>query len=131
MSATITANRFISLIATALFGVFSSSFAALPAAADGFEPLKETVKFGDLDISRPKGAAVLYSRIRAAAEKVCSPLDRGDLSAKMHFNACINKAVADAVTAVNEPALLAIYIAKRHVGERSPLLIAAGTPEKR
>jgi UrcA family protein len=106
------ANRFISLIATALFGVLSSSF-ALRATADSLEPLKETVKFGDLDISHPKGAAVLYTRIRMAAEKVCSPYDRSGLSAKTILNACIDKAVVDAVATVNEPALLAIYRAKR------------------
>ena len=125
MNTMTTANRCLSLIATALFGVFSSSFAALPAAAaDSLEPLKETVKFGDLDISHPKGAAVLYGRIRAAAEKVCSPYDRGGgLSAKMHLNACINKAVAGAVTVVNEPALLAVYIAKS--GETLPPQLAS------
>jgi UrcA family protein len=115
-------NRLISLIATALFGVFSSSF-AVPATADSFEPLKETVKFGDLDISRPKGATVLYSRIRTAAEKVCSPYDRRGLSTKMHLNACIKKAVADAVTAVNAPALSAAHIAKR--GESLPPQLAS------
>lgn len=113
MNTMTTANRSRSLIAAALLGALSASLATLPAAADSFERLKETVKFGDLDISHPNGAAVLYGRIHTAAENVCSPYERsGSLSAKMHLNACINKAVADAVTAVNEPALLAVYIAK-------------------
>jgi UrcA family protein len=112
MNTMATANRFRSLIATALFGVLSSSLAALPAAADSFEPLQVTVMFGDLDVSHSQGAAVLYRRIFAAAEKVCSPYDGGGLSNKMQRDACVNKAIVDAVTAVNQPALLAVYSAK-------------------
>jgi UrcA family protein len=106
------ANRFRSLIATALFGLLSSSFAALPAAADSFEPLQVTVKFGDLDVSHPTGAAVLYSRIRAAAAIVCSPLEGNALPLNMRRNACVKKATLDAVAKVNQPALAAVYGAK-------------------
>lgn len=113
MNTMTTANRFLGSIAAALFGALSASLATLPAAAASFEPLKQTVKFGDLDISHPNGAAVLYGRIRTAAESVCSPFESsGGLSAQMQRNACINRAVADAVTAVNAPALLAVYIAR-------------------
>src|ERR1700680_4266646 len=87
MNTKTTANRLHSLIATALFGVFSSSFAALPAAADSVEPLKVTVKFGDLNISHPQGAAVLYFRIRAAAAIVCSPYEGSGHWATMQLNA--------------------------------------------
>ena len=118
-----TANRFHSLIATSLFCVLSSGLAALPAAADSFEPLKVTVKFGDLDISRPQGAAVLYLRIRAAAQNVCSSFDGSGLSAKMHLDACVKKAVADAVTTVDNPALFAVYSAK--TGKTLPARVAS------
>ena len=46
------------VIATALFGAFVFSFATLPAAADSFIGPMVTVKFGDLDVSHPQGAAV-------------------------------------------------------------------------
>jgi UrcA family protein len=118
-----TADRFHSLIAASLFCVLSSGLAALPAAADSFEPLKVTVKFGDLDISHPQGAAVLYLRIRAAAQDVCSPLDGSGLSAKMHMDACVKKAVADAVTKVDKPALFAVYSAK--MGKIKPARVAS------
>jgi len=65
-----TANRFDSLIATSLLCVLSSGLAALPAAADSFEPLKVTVKFGDLDVSHPQGAAVLSPHPRGGPECV-------------------------------------------------------------
>jgi UrcA family protein len=118
-----TANRFHSLIAASLVSVLCSSLAALPAVADSFEPLKETVKFGDLDISHSQGAAALYHRIHAAAQKVCSPFDGSGVSAKMHLDACVKKAVADAVTTVNEPTLFAVYSAK--MGKPQPARVAS------
>jgi len=123
MNTMTTANRFHSLIATAFFSVLSANLAVLPAAADSVVPPTVTVKFGDLDVSHPQGAAVLYGRIRVAAETVCSPYDRSGLSAKLHLDACVKRAVADAVTAVNEPALFAVYSAK--MGKTAPVRIAS------
>jgi UrcA family protein len=122
MDTTTTVNRYSTLLAAALFCTLSSTFAALPAAADNFEPLKVTVKYGDLDVSRLQGSVVLYGRIRVAADKVCSPYDGRDLSAKMHRAACVNKAIDDAVNAVNQPALLAVYSAK--TGKTLPVHVA-------
>jgi UrcA family protein len=115
-------NRIHSLMATALLGVLASAFTALPAAADGIEPLQVTVKYGDLNVSHPQGAAVLYGRIRAAAAVVCAPFDRSGLSAKLRRDACVDNAVADAVTSVNEPALLAVYGTK--TGKTVPVRVA-------
>jgi UrcA family protein len=98
--------------ATALCGVIASSFAALPAASDSFAPLTVRVKFGDLDVSRPQDAAVLYDRIRGAAEKVCSPYEAGGFAAKMHLDACINEAISKAVTTVDVPALSRVHSAR-------------------
>ena len=110
-------------IATALCGLIASSFAALAAASDSFAPPSVRVNFGDLDVSRPQGAAVLYSRIRAAAQKVCSPHEVGGLAAKMHLDACINKAISEAVTTVDAPALSGVYRAK--VGTSLPTRLAS------
>ncbi len=112
MNTKTTVNRFRTEIATALFGAVVSSFEVLPAVADSFDVPQVTVKFGDLNISSPAGATVLYGRIRAAAEKVCSPYDRSGLGAKMHLNACIDKAILGAVSKLNAPALSAVYSAK-------------------
>jgi UrcA family protein len=117
------ASCFQSLISIALASIFSFGLPALPVAADSFAPLKVTVKFGDLDISRPQGAVALYGRIRSAAEKVCSPFEGSGLSAKAHLDACIHKAIADAVIAVNEPALLAVYGAK--LGKTQPARVTS------
>ena len=112
MNTKTTVNRFHTEIATALFGAVVSSFQVLPAVANSVDVPQVTVKFGDLNISSPAGATVLYGRIRAAAEKVCSPYDRSGLEAKMHLNACIDKAILGAVTKLNAPALSAAYSAK-------------------
>jgi UrcA family protein len=118
-----TSNRGYSLLAAALFGVFASSFAALQAAADSFDPLHVTVKFGDLDVSQPQGATVLYRRIRAAAEAVCSPYDRSDLESKRRLSVCVKNATADAITTVNQPALSAVYVEKS--GKTLPVRVAS------
>jgi UrcA family protein len=115
-------NRIPSLIATALLGAMASALTAQPAAANGVEPLQVTVKYADLNVSHPQGAAVLYGRIRAAAAVVCAPFDRGGLSVKLHRDACVDNAIADAVTAVNEPALLAVYGTK--TGKTPPVRVA-------
>jgi UrcA family protein len=122
MNTMTTAGRFQSLIGIALFSILSSSLPALPAATDSVGPLKVTVKFGDLDISKSQGAAVLYGRISSAAEKVCAPFEGRGLMGKRNLDACVHKAVAEAVTTVNVAALLAVYSAK--MGETPPARVA-------
>jgi UrcA family protein len=124
MNTTTISTSLRALIATAIFGALASSFAAVSVAADSNEAPKTIVKFEDLNVSNPQGAAVLYARIRAAAEGVCGPNDYPYLPFNTRTEACVHKAIADAVTAVNRPALIAVYNAKN----RSPLpiVLAAG-----
>jgi UrcA family protein len=112
MNATTTVRCLRNVIATVLFGGVASGFAVLPADADSLDVPQVTVKFGDLNISSPQGAAVLYGRIRAAAQTVCSPDDRSGLEFKMQRNACIDEAILGAVARVNNSALTAVYSAK-------------------
>jgi UrcA family protein len=100
------------LIATAIFSALASSFTVVCAAADSTDAPSVVVKYGDLNVSSPQGAAALYGRIRVAAEAVCPHLDHADLQSKMHMDVCVDKAIADAVTKVDQPALLAVYNAK-------------------
>lgn len=109
---TITSPRFRGLIATAIFSALASSFAPVGAAADSTDAPTTIVKYGDLNVSTSQGMTALYERIRAAAETVCRPLDGRDLSSKMRKDGCINKAIADAVTKVDQPELFAAYNAK-------------------
>jgi UrcA family protein len=113
MNPTIHATGFRRMRAIVLSGVIASSVAALPAAqAENFDTPQVTVKFGDLDISHPHGAAVLYSRIKAAAETVCAPYWATGFAARVSGYDCVHSAIAEAVTAVDQPALSQVYGAK-------------------
>jgi UrcA family protein len=73
------------------------------------------VKFADLDVSQPRDAAILYSRIRTAAEELCSPLQSSGLgmatrAEKAHI--CVRESIARAVASVDKPALSAVYAAR-------------------
>jgi UrcA family protein len=106
---TLTASRGVRrLIATAICGALASSVGTA-SAADRSEPASKIVKFAELNISKPAGAAVLYDRIRAAAQGVCSYyLFKSDAAEK----GCMDDTIANAVVKVNQPALFAIYNAK-------------------
>ena len=93
-------------IATAIFGFLGLGLGVVAAADPSAE--SRTVRFADLDMSNPSSAHVLYRRIQAAAQVVCS----------YHFFAtdtdkarCVRDATADAVTKIDQPALSAVYSA--------------------
>jgi len=115
------------MIATAIFSVLASSLAAVCTAADGTDAPQTLVKYADLNVSSPQGAASLYARIRMAADKVCRPLDNNDPASKMRMYSCIRKAIADAVTKVNQPALFAVYNAKNNKKSQPTILVAGQT----
>ena len=106
------------------FAIFNAlaSLAAVCHAADGTEPLQATVKYGDLSVSSHPGGARLYRRIEVAAEQVCRPFDNRDLASKKLLNACIHKAIADAVVKVDQAELFAVYNAKN--GTAKPIMVA-------
>jgi UrcA family protein len=120
MNPTIHATGFRRMRAIVLSGVIASSFAALPAAqAEIFDAPQVKVKFGDLDISHPQGAAVLYRRIKLAAESVCTPYWATGFIAQANGYDCVRHAIAEAVSTVNQPALTQVYSAKN----RAPLAL--------
>jgi UrcA family protein len=111
------------LVASAILGALTLSFASLSNASDGIEAREVTVQYSDLKVSTSRGASVLYGRIRAAAEGVCSPLSHGDLSSRMHREACVNQSIAAAVSKVNQGSLFAVYNAKN--ARPLPMIVAA------
>jgi len=100
------------LIATAAFSAVAASLATLCAAAGPTNAPTATVNYADLNISTPYGASELYGRIRHAAQAACSPLDGRDLASQRRKAACIQRAIADAVSNVDEPALFTVYNAQ-------------------
>jgi UrcA family protein len=76
-------------------------------AADDALPSKR-VSYADLDLSKPEGAKVLYSRIAAAAKQVCAQSGYKDLGAMQRENGCVDHAINNAVKKVGSPALSAL-----------------------
>jgi UrcA family protein len=112
------------LIAAAILTSLISSFGAVCNAADATEVRTTIVKYADLDVSTPQGAATLYNRIRFASEAVCAPSDRSDLGSTFSWRKCVKQAIAGAVAKVNQPALSAVYAAKYGVLQPAKILTA-------
>jgi len=95
------------LTATAIFALLAPSLSVVSAAES--DSHSRTVRFADLNISDPSGAHVLYMRIHAAAQFVCSHYFFATDGAKA---LCVRDATAAAVTEINQPALSAVYHAE-------------------
>ena len=67
------------------------------------------VHYSDLDINTRAGAAVLYARIRNAAQQVCGNVDSRQLVVSAAVKACVNRAITTSVLAVNCPKLTSVY----------------------
>ena len=65
----------------------------------------ETVAYQDLNLDTQAGVKVLYKRIRVAADQVCGNVDGRDLQIARAHKACVERATADAVAAVNNQML--------------------------
>ncbi|HSZ07199.1 MAG TPA: UrcA family protein [Steroidobacteraceae bacterium] len=72
------------------------------------DPPSQRVSYADLDISKPAGAKVLYSRIVAAAKRVCELNGYKDLSTMRWVQVCTDHAIDNAVRDVDSPALSAL-----------------------
>src|SRR5271168_1055659 len=79
-------------------------------AARADEPVAtQRVSFKDLNLNTPEGAAVLYGRIKTAANEVCGHWNSFDLSQIHAQQTCISGAVSRAVAQVNSPMLTNLY----------------------
>ena len=124
MNTQITSTNLSRLISTAIFGILTLSWGAMSIAADESDAPQAIVKFGDLNLSNPQGAAALYHRIWSAAATVCRPQDDGSLASASRVRSCVHKAIADAVTKVDRAELVAVYNSKNH--EPRPIVVAQG-----
>ena len=119
MKTLITSAKFPRLVTTTIFGALVFGCGALSIAADLSDVPQAAVKFGDLNLSNRQGAARLYNRIVAAAHEVCKSFGTDPYGRESYaeLDACVHKAIADAVTKVGQAELFAVYNA-RH---RQPL----------
>jgi UrcA family protein len=81
------------------------------------------VRYSDLDVSKLSGAKILYMRIRFAAETLCKSAATWE---KKEGQACVTKAMNDAVARVNAPQLTQ-YSQLRSYGDKGGLVQLAKT----
>ena len=112
------------VVAAGFLGVSCIAFSPNAARADQpavVEAPREFVTYrvgySDLDVSKLKGAKILYLRIRHAAETLC---ENAATWGKKEGEACMRKAVDDAVVRVDIP-LLTQYYQLRSRGEKAGL----------
>ena len=83
--------------------------AMLVGVAQGAEVQGEVaahaVRYEDLNLKTDAGVQVLYKRIQGAAKEVCGDVDGRDLQVARAHQACVARAVADAVATVNNQML--------------------------
>jgi UrcA family protein len=103
--------------------VLLSVIPAFGLAAQGDEAPTYLVHFGDLNLQSAGGSESLYSRIRKGAEIVCGTFDAKEVAKAALHKRCMEEAIADAVTQVNQPHLTACYLAHNH--GRAPLVVSS------
>jgi UrcA family protein len=93
-------NRTLSaLAAVALTG--ATLAIAVPAVAEPVgDPMSASVRFGDLDLTTPKGVARFESRLHAAADQVCD-IDAFERQAAKKVAACRASAIASGEAKAN------------------------------
>ena len=94
-------------VAVASLGCLLGSAQAL---ADGsrYATRSVTVRYDDLNLATIAGANTLYQRIVGAARFSCGYVGRSLLE-QSQWKACYDRAIADAVHAVNSPTLNTVY----------------------
>jgi UrcA family protein len=113
-----------SKIAAAL-GAFIVSLGIFAAVGSVFAGERSVVvKFQDLNLGTPAGAAALYGRIHAAAQNVCESVDQ-TLVNFAPDKRCVRETEANTIAKVNSPALTAYY--QRKTGQ-TPVLASNSTP---
>lgn len=93
----------------------------LTSVAGAGELSQVHVNYSDLNVNGQAGAAVLYQRIRNAADQVCGAPGVRDLGAASYAKACKVRAIGEAVAAVHSPALTQVYEVKMGVGAANRL----------
>jgi UrcA family protein len=82
-------------------------------ASDSFDTTPhKVVRFKDLNLNSPEGAAALYGRIKSAASEVCGERDRFAPWQSRTIQTCINDAMSRAVDQINSPMLTSLYNSK-------------------
>ena len=84
------------------------------------------VHYSDLNLATNNGVAVLYHRIQHAAVQVCGSVDQRELARVTAAKACQDRAMAQAVSAINNPMLTGKYLARTDSAQKR--IITASNP---
>jgi UrcA family protein len=98
--------RGVSLLCACVSTCITASFAM---ALNTYQPLQTVVRFDDLNLRQPRGIAILYRRLQAAAHRVCELPGQPDPVLMRQPDQCVTGAMARAITRVNRPALTSYY----------------------
>jgi UrcA family protein len=129
MKTLIASNKLPRVVTATILGALAFGCGTVCFAGDNGDVPHAVVRFGDLNLSSPDGAATLYSRIHDAAYDVCRSFDTDDrdLPDLMGLTTCVHNAVRNAVAKIGQPTLLAIYNARN----RDPLPITVAATQNR
>jgi UrcA family protein len=83
-----------------------------------------TVQFADLDLNKPEGVAMLFSRIRGAAKSVCAAHDGISVRQKQAYVACVDFAMSNTIARVDRPALTEYFASRSSPSQ--PMKVASG-----
>lgn len=108
----------VGLLALGCTAIGGTALALEPTAAATNQVVTYRVGYGDLDVSKLKGAKTLYLRIRNAAETLCASARTWG---KQEGEACVQKSVNVAVARVDAP-LLTTYSQLRSKGDKAGLM---------
>lgn len=103
---------------------FAAAIVPIAQADTTYDARTETVQYADLETAGAPGAAVLFRRMNGAAQRVCSELQPRSLSLLEKYEACVNRALANAVSSIDQPAVTAYAAARGVVPEVAALKIA-------
>jgi UrcA family protein len=98
-----------SVIAAALVAVACAASADTTQASKPGQPLTKMVSYADLNLDTEQGASTLYHRLRFAAKEVCFPYESIELTRRIVWQTCIDRAVTLAVEQVNRPMVTAVH----------------------
>jgi UrcA family protein len=116
MAKILAAAGILALGSTAISG---TALASEPTAASTTNwSVSYPVRYSDLDVSTMEGAKTLYLRVRYAAETLC---ESAATWGKKEGEACVNKAVNDAVARIDAP-VLTQYSQLRSKGDKAGLV---------
>lgn len=108
-----------------VIGVAAFSLIAISAHAAESHVPQATVQLGDFDLSKPKDAQAVYTRLSVAARNVCRSVGN-DLRSRRDSEACEQAALDNAVDKVGNAQLTALHrsessirIASRNASDRS------------